>query len=168
MNRSATIECRCCVFDRGKPVRKESSMKTLLFPLLLATSCLAQQPPAKSANPAFQALVREARAHIKHVDIHQFRALRETHPDLLVIDVRETEEWAKGRASGAIHISKGLIERDVEAKVPDKAATVVLYCHSGARSALAAENLMRMGYSNVYSLDGGFTAYEAAGLRVDK
>ena len=143
-------------------------MKTLLLPLLLATSCLAQQPPAKSANPAYQALVREAQAHIKHIDIQQFRTLREAHPDLIMIDVRETEEWAKGRASAAIHISKGLIERDIEAKVPNKGATVVLYCHSGARSALAAENLMRMGYSNVYSLDGGLTAYEAAHLPEDK
>ena len=71
----------------------------------------------------------------------------------MFIDVRESEEWAKGHAAGALHISRGMIEHDIEAKVANKQALIVVYCHSGARSALAAENLMRMG-SNVYSLDG--------------
>ena len=144
-------------------------MRALLLAAAVAATCFAQAPaPAKVSNPAYRAIVQQAQAHIKRVNIEQYKKLRETHPDVMLIDVREAEEWAQGHAAGAIHISKGLIERDIEAKVADKEALVVLYCHSGARSALAAENLMRMGYTNVYSLDGGFAAYSAAGLATSK
>ena len=144
-------------------------MKSLVLGAVLAAACFGQSPaPEKVANPAYRALVQAAQAHIKRLDIQRFRAFREAHPGVFLIDVRETEEWAKGRADGAIHISKVMIEHDIEATVADKNAAIVLYCHSGARSALAAENLMKMGYSNVYSLDGGITAYEAAGLATEK
>lgn len=144
-------------------------MKTLLLAATLVASSFGQTPVSSAvANPAYRAIVQSAQAHVKRVDIQKYGLLREAHPDLLLVDVRETEEWAKGHATGAIHISKGLIERDIEGKAPDKDATIVLYCHSGARSALAAENLMRMGYRNVYSLDGGLTAYQAAGLPMEK
>ncbi len=133
----------------------------------MAALCLAQAP-APAPNPAYRAIVQGARKHVNCLDIQQFRALRDAKPNSVLIDVRESEEWAKGHAAGALHIGKGVIERDIEAKVPNKDSIIVLYCHSGARSALAAENLMRMGYSNVYSLDGGLTAYQAAGLGMEQ
>ena len=143
-------------------------MKAVLFAATLAGMCLGSPQSQPVADSAYRAIVQDAKAHVKQVDTEKFRALRVAHPDLVFIDVRESEEWAKGHAVGALHISKGMIEHDIEAKVTNKEAVIVLYCHSGARSALAAENLMRMGYSNVYSLDGGFTAYQAAGLPVEK
>jgi len=143
-------------------------MKAILFAAALAGMCLGSLQSQPVAAPAYHALVQDAKAHVKEVDIQKFRALREAHPDLVFIDVRESEEWARGHAAGAQHISKGMIEHDIEGKVTNKEAVIVVYCHSGAPSALAAENLMRMGYSNVYSLDGGFTAYQAAGLPVEK
>lgn len=143
--------------------------KTLALGAVLAAACFGQSAaPDKVANPAYRALVKAAQANVKRLDIQQFSAFREAHPGFVLIDVRENEEWAKGHADGAIHISKGMIEHDIEAKVADKNAAIVLYCHSGARSALAVENLMKMGYSNVYSLDGGITAYEAAGLAMER
>jgi len=146
-------------------------MKALLLGATLAAVSLAQSPaptPAKVANPAYRAIVQDAQAHVKRLDVQQYQALRHAQPNYMLIDVRDSDEWAKGHAVGALHISKGMLEHDIEAKVSNKDATIVLYCHSGARSALAAENLMRMGYSNVYSLDGGLTAYEAAGLPIEK
>ena len=143
-------------------------MKAILFAAALAGMCLGSPQSQPVADSEYRAIVQDAKAHVKQVDIEKFRALREAHPEVVFIDVRESEEWTKGHAAGALHISKGMIEHDIEAKVTDKQAVIVLYCHSGARSALAAENLMRMGYSNVYSLDGGFTAYQAAGLAVEK
>lgn len=141
-------------------------MKTFLL-ATVAVVCLGQSAsgPAKTR---YRTLVEVAKAHVKEVDVQKFRALREAHPELVLIDVRETEEWLKGRAAGALHISKGTLEHDIEAAVPQVDRFIVLYCHSGARSALAAENLDRMGYINVYSLDGGLTAYEAAGLVMEK
>lgn len=140
-------------------------MKALLIGATLAGICFAQ-----SAAPAagYRAIVQDAQAHVKRIDIQQFKAWNDAHRNYVLVDVRESEEWAKGHAAGALHIGKGVLERDIEANVPDRKATIVLYCHSGARSALAAENLMRMGYSNVYSLDGGLTAYDAAGLAMEK
>ena len=142
-------------------------MKTLLLSAAFVAASLSQTL-APVPNPGYRAIVQEAQSHIQRLDIQQYRAFRQAHPDLMLIDVRETEEWTRGQAAGAIHISKGLIEHDIEAKVPDKETNIVLYCHSGSRSALAAENLKRMGYANVYSLDGGLTAYQAAGLPMEK
>jgi rhodanese-related sulfurtransferase len=90
---------------------------------------------------------------------------REGH---LLIDVREDNEWAAGHAAGAIHLGKGIIERDIETKVPDKSATMVLYCGGGFRSALVADALQKMGYKNLISLDGGWRAWNSAGLPVEK
>ena len=143
-------------------------IKTLLIAAASALACLGQSSAPAPANPGYRAIVEEAKAHVKQVDGQKFRELRRAHPELVLIDVRESEEWTKGHAVAAVHISKGMLEKDIEAAVPQKDAFVVLYCHSGARSALAAENLMRMGYSNVYSLDGGLAAYEAAGFLVEK
>jgi rhodanese-related sulfurtransferase len=85
-----------------------------------------------------------------------------------LIDTREDSEWAAGHAAGAVHLSKGIIERDIETKVPDKSATLVLYCGGGFRSALAADALQKMGYENAISLDGGWRAWQESGLPVEK
>jgi rhodanese-related sulfurtransferase len=85
-----------------------------------------------------------------------------------LIDTREESEWAAGHAAGAMHLGKGIIERDIESKVPQKDATLVLYCGGGYRSALAADALQKMGYRNAISLDGGWRAYLASGLPVER
>ncbi|MCS7045598.1 MAG: rhodanese-like domain-containing protein, partial [Gemmataceae bacterium] len=82
----------------------------------------------------------------------------------VLIDVREDHEWAKGHIPGAIHLGKGIIERDIEARVPDPTTPLVLYCGGGYRSALAADNLQKMGYVNVLSMDGGWRAWKELGL----
>lgn len=120
----------------------------------------------KHHNPAFLALVNDAKSRIKQVDIDQYRELP-TNGHLL-IDIREDSEWAAGHAAGAIHLGKGIIERDIETKVPDKSTTLVLYCGGGFRSALAADELQKMGYTDVISLDGGWRAWNEAGLPVEK
>jgi rhodanese-related sulfurtransferase len=122
--------------------------------------------PRKPHSPAFLALVNQAKAGIQQVDISQYRKMpRESH---VLIDVREDSEWAAGHAEGAIHLGKGIIERDIESKVPDKSTTMVLYCGGGFRSALAADALQKMGYTNAISLDGGWRAWNEAGLPVEK
>ena len=144
-----------------------------LFALTLAVStvpvCLAQnsgQPQHSGAG--FQTLVQDAKTRISEMNVDQLKAAKASGEKFTLIDVREDNEWTAGHASGAMHMSKGVIERDVEAKVPDKKTKLVLYCGSGARSALAADSLMKMGYSNVFSLAGGINAYQAAGLPVEK
>jgi rhodanese-related sulfurtransferase len=122
--------------------------------------------PHKSHNSGFLALVNEAKAHVKEVDIAAYQRMPpEGH---VLIDVREDREWANGHAAGAVHLSKGVIERDIESEIPDKSTTMVLYCGGGYRSALAAAQLQKMGYSNVISLDGGWRAWTQAGLPVEK
>lgn len=87
---------------------------------------------------------------------------------LLIVDVREDNEWAQGRIAGARHLGKGVIERDVEAAIPDKQVEVILYCGGGFRSALAADNLQKMGYKNVISMDGGWSSWVGAGGPIEK
>ena len=86
----------------------------------------------------------------------------------VLVDVREDSEWAAGHAAGAVHLGKGVIERDIETTAPDKQTRLVLYCGGGFRSALAADALQQMGYTNVISLDGGWRAYQESGLPVEK
>jgi rhodanese-related sulfurtransferase len=122
--------------------------------------------PHKSHNPGFLALVQHAKSRVKEIDIAQYQEMpRESH---LLVDVREDREWAEGHAACAIHLSKGIIERDIETRVPDTNTTMVLYCGGGYRSALVADALERMGYRNVISLDGGWRAWNEAGLPVAK
>ena len=110
--------------------------------------------------------MQHAKSRVKEIDIEQYQKMpREGH---LLVDVREDREWAEGHAAGAIHMSKGIIERDIETRVPDTATTMVLYCGGGYRSALVADALERMGYRNVISLDGGWRAWNEAGLPVTK
>ncbi|HEY1754340.1 MAG TPA: rhodanese-like domain-containing protein, partial [Bryobacteraceae bacterium] len=103
--------------------------------------------PHKSHSPGFLALVNEAKSQVKQVDIAEYQKMpREGH---VLIDVREDREWADGHASGAVHLSRGVIERDIETEIPEKSTTMVLYCGGGYRSALTAASLQKMGYTNV-------------------
>ena len=102
------------------------------------------------------------------MNIEQYKQLAGSGEPHLLIDVREDSEWAAGHAKGALHLGKGIIERDIETKVPQKDTKLVLYCGGGFRSALAGDALQKMGYKRVISLDGGWKAYQGAGLPVDK
>jgi len=122
--------------------------------------------PHKPHKPGFLAIVNDAKSRVKEIDIEQYKKMpREGHA---LIDVREDNEFAAGHAAGAIHLGKGVIERDIETKAPEKSATLVLYCGGGFRSALAADALQKMGYTDVISLDGGWRAWNEAGLPVEK
>jgi rhodanese-related sulfurtransferase len=122
--------------------------------------------PHKQHNPGFLTLVNDAKSRIREITIGDYQKMpRQGH---LLIDVREDNEWSAGHAAGAIHLGKGIIERDIETKVPDKSTTMVLYCGGGYRSALAADALQKMGYENAISLDGGWRAWNAAGLPVER
>ena len=117
-------------------------------------------------SEGFLALVNDAKSRVKEISIDELK--RMPREDYQLIDVREDNEWAAGHAAGAMHLGKGIIERDIETKVPDKAETLVLYCGGGYRSALAADALQKMGYQNPISLDGGWRAWNEAGLAVEK
>jgi rhodanese-related sulfurtransferase len=119
---------------------------------------------AKAHNPGFLALVNDAKSRVREIDIEAYQQLVARGEDHLLIDVREESEWNAGHVLGAIHLSKGVIERDIETRVPDKDTPLVLYCGGGFRSALAADALRAMGYTNVVSLDGGWRALQASGL----
>ncbi len=141
--------------------------KIFILTACVATLSLAQQTPAAKAT-AYQSLVQDAKSRVQEVNVEQLKALKTAGETFTLIDVREDSEWTAGHAAGATHISKGIIERDIEAKVPQKSSKVVLYCGGGSRSALAADALMKMGYTNVVSLEGGMNAYKAAGLPTEK
>ncbi|HTP88570.1 MAG TPA: rhodanese-like domain-containing protein [Bryobacteraceae bacterium] len=115
-------------------------------------------------NPGFLALVDDAKSRVREIDIEGYKRMRETGEPHVLVDIREESEWAAGHAAGAVYIGKGVIERDIETKHPDKSTTLVLYCGGGYRSALSADALQKMGYQNVISLDGGWRAWKAAGL----
>ena len=119
-------------------------------------------------TPGFLALVDDAKLRVKQMDIEAYQKMREAGQPHVLIDVREEGEWAAGHAAGAVHIGKGVIERDIETRIPDKSTRLVLYCGGGYRSALAADNLQKMGYAEVISLDGGWRAWRAAGLAVER
>lgn len=112
-------------------------------------------------SPGFLKLVESVRPDVREVDVAEAR--RRMAEGAILIDVREDGEWEAGHARGAIHIGKGVIERDIEQKIPDARAEIILYCGGGFRSALAASSLQKMGYRNVASMAGGWRAWEAAG-----
>jgi len=124
--------------------------------------------PAKHHSPGFLALVQDVKKRIQEIDIEAYKRLRERGEAGQLIDVREDHEWEVAHAAGATHLSKGIIERDIETTFPDKDTKLVLYCGGGYRSALASDNLQKMGYSNVISLDGGWRAIEASGLPLER
>jgi rhodanese-related sulfurtransferase len=113
-------------------------------------------------SPEFIALADDGKSRIREVSAEQARR-RLSSGKARVIDVREDNEWATSHVAGAEHMGRGVIERDIVEKIPDKTAELILYCGGGFRSALAADNLMKMGYTNVYSMAGGWRAWEAAG-----
>ena len=113
-------------------------------------------------SPEFLKLVDDAKSRVREVSVDETRRKLETGK-AKVIDVREESEWAAGHARGAEHMGKGVIERDIEARVPDKNAELILYCGGGFRSALSADSLQKMGYRNVASMAGGWRAWQEAG-----
>jgi len=123
---------------------------------------------AKQHSPAFLKLVQDAKTRVRECTVDDVKRRRDAAEKFLLVDVREESEWAAGHAAGAVHMSKGTIERDIETKVPDKGAPLVLYCGGGFRSALVADNLQKMGYTNVISMDGGWRAWTQAGLPVER
>jgi rhodanese-related sulfurtransferase len=114
--------------------------------------------------PGFLKLVDEARKRIRETNVQDVRTQMEAHETFTLIDVREESEWAKGHLPGAVHLGKGIIERDIENAVPGKATPIILYCGGGFRSALVADNLQKMGYTNVFSMDGGWRGWNDAGF----
>ena len=136
----------------------------------LATFCLAQTSGQASqpSNSGFTALVNDAKTRIQEMNVDQLKALQASGEKFTLIDVREDNEWGAGHATGAVHLSKGVIEREIEKAAPRKDAKLVLYCGGGSRSALATDSLMKMGYTNAFSLVGGLGAYSKAGLPTEK
>lgn len=114
-------------------------------------------------SPGFLKIVESARAKVREVTLEQARQRLKANPKAVLIDVREDGEWENGRAAEAIHLGKGIFERDIEKTVPDPATEIILYCGGGYRSALAADAAQTMGYKNVYSLIGGYKAMLADG-----
>jgi rhodanese-related sulfurtransferase len=117
-------------------------------------------------SPGFLRLVNDAKSRVQEVDVAGLSAMEHDGSALVIVDVREDTEWEAGRLPGALHLGRGVIERDIEAAIPDPTTRIVLYCGGGFRSALAADNLQRMGYSNVWSLAGGYKALVAAGREI--
>jgi rhodanese-related sulfurtransferase len=113
--------------------------------------------------PGFLALVDDAKSRIQEVTLEDLRARLAANPKLILIDVREESEWAAGHAVEAAHLGKGILERDLEGRYPDKDAEIVMYCGGGFRSALTCDAAQKMGYTNVRSLIGGYKALAAAG-----
>jgi rhodanese-related sulfurtransferase len=112
----------------------------------------------------FLKLVKEAKTRIKEEDFRDIKKKLDAGEPMIIVDTREDNEWARGHIPNAVHLGKGVIERDIEKAIPDKDATLVLYCGGGYRSALAADNLQRMGYRNVISMDGGWRSWTEAGF----
>jgi rhodanese-related sulfurtransferase len=116
----------------------------------------------------FLSLVNDAKKRVKETNVADVKRRMDAGEKFVLVDVREESEWAQGHLPGAIHLGKGIIERDVEQCVPDAGTKVILYCGGGFRSALAADNLQKMGYTNVESMDGGWKGWIGAGLPTQK
>jgi len=122
---------------------------------------------AHAHSPGFLILVNDAKSRVKETDIDGYKKMLAAGNTPVLVDVREDHEFAAGHVKGAVHLGKGIIERDVEAKYPDKETTLVLYCGGGFRSALVADNLQKMGYTNAISLDGGWRMLKESGLPLE-
>ena len=118
--------------------------------------------------PGFLRVVDDAKRRIHEVSVAEVKALLDNGKRFHVVDVREESEWANGHLPGARHLSKGIIERDIENAIPDLHAAIILYCGGGFRSALSADNLQKMGYTNVVSMDGGWRGWTEAGFPIEK
>jgi rhodanese-related sulfurtransferase len=122
----------------------------------------------KQHAPGFLKLVSDAKTRVIECTVDDVRARQAAGDPFVLVDVREESEFAAGHIPGALHLGKGVIERDIEAKVPDPATPLVLYCGGGFRSALAADALQKMGYTNVISMDGGWRAWTQKRLPTEK
>ena len=118
--------------------------------------------------PKFLKLVQDAKKHVKETNVPDVKRRMDAGEKLVLIDVREDNEWARGHVAGAVHLGKGVIERDIEQQSPDTNTKLILYCGGGFRSALVADNLQKMGYNNVESMDGGWKGWLEAGLPTAK
>jgi rhodanese-related sulfurtransferase len=127
-----------------------------------------KEVPMAKHPPRFLKIVDDAKTRIRECTVADVKRKLDRGDKFHLVDVREESEWQSGRVPGAIHLGKGVIERDVEQKIPDTSAEIVLYCGGGFRSALAADNLQKMGYTNVISMDGGFRGWKEAGHPVQK
>ena len=118
-------------------------------------------------SPQFLKIVQSAKTRVQETTVHEVnKKISEGILNFILLDVREESEWQAGRIPHAIHLSKGIIERDIEEKIPDKDKELILYCGGGFRSALAADNLQKMGYTKVISMDGGYRAWKEMGLSI--
>lgn len=118
----------------------------------------------KQHAPAFLKLVTDAKSRVRECTVDDVKARLAAGDKFVLVDVREEGEFAAGHAAGSVHLGKGVIERDIEKTVPDLATPLVLYCGGGFRSALAADAIQKMGYTNVISMDGGWSAWVKAGM----
>lgn len=118
--------------------------------------------------PAFLALVNDAKSRVKETNVAEVKKRMDAGEKLTLVDVREDNEWVKGHIKGAVHLGKGVIERDIEKAIPNKEQEIILYCGGGFRSALVADNLKRMGYSNPVSMDGGWRGWNEQGFPTEK
>lgn len=123
---------------------------------------MAQQHP-----PRFLKIVDDAKTRVRETNVKEVKKKIDGGEKFLLVDVREESEFAKDHLPGSIHLGKGIIERDIEARVPDLGAEIVLYCGGGFRSALAADNLQKMGYTNVISMDGGIRDWREKGYPLE-
>lgn len=121
-----------------------------------------------SHAPKFLQLVNAAKKSVKETNVTDVKRRLDAGEKFLLVDVREESEWARGHLPGAIHLGKGIIERDIEQRVPDTHTKLILYCGGGFRSALSADNLQKMGYTDVESMDGGWKGWLAAGYATEK
>lgn len=119
-------------------------------------------------SPGFLRIVDDAKTRIRELTVADVKAMLDRGERFHLVDVREDHEWANGHLPHATHLGRGIIERDIESAIPDHGAAIVLYCGGGFRSALAADNLQRMGYTGVLSMDGGWRGWTEAGYPVEK
>jgi rhodanese-related sulfurtransferase len=148
-------------------------MVAILLPVLTANGQTKAEVKQESSMaqqhaPRFLQLVNESRKRVRETNADEVKSRLDRGDKFILVDVREESEFAKDHLPGAIHLGKGVIERDIEEKVPDLNAPLVLYCGGGYRSALAADNLQKMGYKNVLSMDGGIRAWREKGFPLTK
>jgi rhodanese-related sulfurtransferase len=133
------------------------------------TGAVSQRKEPQVAHSAeFLKLVQDAKKRVKETNVADVKKRMDAGEKFILVDVREDNEWANGHLPGALHLGKGIIERDIEQQVPDTSAKLILYCGGGFRSALAGDNLQKMGYTSVESMDGGWKAWVQAGLPIAK
>ena len=123
---------------------------------------------AKHHSPRFLKIVEDAKSRVRELTVDDVKEKLDRGDQFILVDVREESEWNKDHLPGAIHLGKGVIERDVEQRIPDTGADIVLYCGGGFRSALAADNLQKMGYTNVSSMDGGIRDWRQKGYPLER